>query len=304
MKNKQKIAGFTLIELLVVIVIIGTLAAISVSTFKGYQKKAKLAKAQQFATEANTKLKAETFANGLNIAGDCLSGGLDENGYLPCLTGGILKSGGVQVIPVGDISDDTPLGVGKSFYSTNYLDISANGSSSTLKNGVTISAWMKSGGESSDSRSHATFYKMDVGYGYGFEVQLSFDRCDIWSQGCDLDNLVPEFAINYMSDDPQFSLHGPQVKKNDDSWHHLLGVYNDVDKVAKFYFDGELVSVKSTPGITNFPSGIFDSGIHALSDNNYVSGIKVYPVVMTGVDPRVSSGIRTLANGGDEFDLS
>jgi prepilin-type N-terminal cleavage/methylation domain-containing protein len=56
---KIKKSAFTLIELLVVIVIIGILATISVAQFNNYQERARLAKAQAFARQAATLLKAK-----------------------------------------------------------------------------------------------------------------------------------------------------------------------------------------------------------------------------------------------------
>jgi prepilin-type N-terminal cleavage/methylation domain-containing protein len=60
----MKKLAFTLIELLVVIVIIGILATIGVAQFNGYQEKARFAKAQAFASQADTVLMAETALTG------------------------------------------------------------------------------------------------------------------------------------------------------------------------------------------------------------------------------------------------
>jgi prepilin-type N-terminal cleavage/methylation domain-containing protein len=60
----QKKSAFTLIELLVVIVIIGILATIGVAQFNGYQEKARFAKAQAFAAQADTALRAAAVVNG------------------------------------------------------------------------------------------------------------------------------------------------------------------------------------------------------------------------------------------------
>ena len=58
--------GFTLIELLVVVAIIGILAAVGVTTFNGFQEKAKIAAVKSNHKSATKFIQAEIFRAGIN----------------------------------------------------------------------------------------------------------------------------------------------------------------------------------------------------------------------------------------------
>ena len=112
--SRMKKSAFTLIELLVVIVIIGILATISVAQFNDYQERARLAKAQAFAKQAETLLKVKATSESLlplldltfDQANDATDkGGMQNNGTIvnavwqsgeDCMNGGCFYFNGTD----------------------------------------------------------------------------------------------------------------------------------------------------------------------------------------------------------------
>lgn len=79
----QRQKGFTIVELLIVIVVIGILAAITITAFNGVQQKARGASASTAATTAKEKILAYQVDNGVfPLTGNLAAAGVSNNGSI------------------------------------------------------------------------------------------------------------------------------------------------------------------------------------------------------------------------------
>lgn len=78
-QTNHKVVAFTLIELLITIVIIGVLASISISTFQGYEEKARIARIQAIEQIIERQVLADSARNGIGpVARWDFDEGVDE----------------------------------------------------------------------------------------------------------------------------------------------------------------------------------------------------------------------------------
>jgi prepilin-type N-terminal cleavage/methylation domain-containing protein len=245
----QKHTAFTLIELLVVIVIIGILATIGVAQFNTYQEKARLAKAQAFAKQAQTVLLAESAANAKPpLAVFPLN---ETTGTVARDTSG---NGAAGTSSVSKWSDLSPYEGQGSWYNENSGDYLNVDIVYTSIDALTISAWVYVTGDS----------------GPMSPVSLAFSSG--WSG---------------MAYSGQWRFYGPTPTAGDaletntslskNTWHHLLASYDGQTQI--FYIDGELVASRAEADLFTLPvERIYLGSTTTNPSSSYISDVQVYQV--------------------------
>jgi prepilin-type N-terminal cleavage/methylation domain-containing protein len=272
----MKKPAFTLIELLVVIVIIGILATIGIAQFNDYQERARFAKAQAFAVQADTVLMAETVSTGFGfplrldfeegsgtIAKDSSGSGNDLD-----LAASNVNNWGTGSPDSLDWSNDTP--------------DSSQSSLETISTHVTISN-VENMPESEISFS--TFIKLD-----NFPNTVTwpvYTHCHT-GIGVDTDGKAI-FYIHHQDDKIESDSNKIQLNR----WHHLLGSYKDGK--MRFFVDGSLVGDMET--VLDYPFNVkspdcgsstsLNIGLgynYELDEqfNGKIDRVRIYPV---GLDP-------------------
>lgn len=87
-------SGFTIVELLIVIVVIGTLASITIVAYNGIQKRANTTSAEATAKQVYTRLRAYASINGTNALKAALPAGGDLRTSFACIGSGFVDMNG------------------------------------------------------------------------------------------------------------------------------------------------------------------------------------------------------------------
>ena len=110
-QNKTGIYGFTIIELLVVMLIIGILAALAVTVYQGYQKKAKMVEAKMGLKEL-AQLQSTYFGNNDTYTSDlALLGFAMEGNQRYVFTIPLANSFSFNASATANLDDDATLDV-------------------------------------------------------------------------------------------------------------------------------------------------------------------------------------------------
>lgn len=220
----MKKEAFTLIELLVVIVIIGTLATISVSTFRGYIEKARLAKAQAaYSQTKNIFLSQAALLEEDNIF--TLWYSFDENNsvnqtnpYLVDKSNNKVNSNYANGGGSFSQNEDSPIPLGYSLQTNSKI----TGIHPSIPNGptdkITIAFWFKL---NKDDNSFTR--PVSIANSMGFQHYRASKKL--------------RFYMNNSSDGIYSS---EKIVK--DRWYYVVGSYGD--ETMRFWIDGELVGIK------------------------------------------------------------
>lgn len=253
----MKRAAFTLIELLVVIVIIGILSAISVAAFSNYQDKARLAKAQSFAAQANKFLLAETRGQSLDpVVHWKFNKGSGTNFTDFSGSGNDFNCTNTSF---WEWNTDHPFGDGGNSVEINsYLCTDLTGINNAPIESYIMSIWFKPDG----------FTVGQKGAFFSFNTQHFFRT--------NLDETVDFVHRSGVINSTKI------IKAN--RWHHLLGTYDGAN--MSFYVDGVLVGTQANAEATNLSNMVYFSYNNSgpLVHGNYrglVSDAILYPVAYT-----------------------
>jgi prepilin-type N-terminal cleavage/methylation domain-containing protein len=225
MKLNRK--AFTLIELLVVIVIIGILATISVSTFKGFFEKARLAKSQASAEQIKRLFLAQNASTEANLF--TIWYGFDRDGDVNQTSPFLIDKSEAgnnltREYPSGSgsitQSSETGSGTGKSLHIDHKIIDILNTVPGGPTNKITIATWVKL----EEYPSNIT-YPVYLTRSSGFRI---------YSDG------EISFHINDSADEARSDI--PKIILN--RWHYIVGSYNGNTQSLKLWVDGDLIAKK------------------------------------------------------------
>jgi prepilin-type N-terminal cleavage/methylation domain-containing protein len=255
----QKKSAFTLIELLVVIVIIGILATIGVAQFNEYQEKARMAKAQAFASQAKRVL---------DLGLERTVGFWDFN-----------EGAGINAIDKSGRNNDFPLTggtyVNESFHENARSSFENDANYRVLypkvtnldNNAVTMAAWIRLDEENATTANTISVAPFGVGYLYeGLEYSVSIGY---WDDGTDL--RIRHLRWNTMP-----------FRIVDQKWYyHLITMRALGGELCEFktYLDGDLVSHSSQ---ISCPDSIIDVDRVSIGSNIEVDDLGVWNVWYDG----------------------
>lgn len=242
----MKKSAFTLIELLVVIVIIGILASFGAAQFNDYQVKARLAKAQAFASQLTKVMEAKSAATATpktfayTFEGDVNQDLSIQNNDLNCAS--------------STTSTDTPYGIGRSLVlnSTTGARCLRTTNTKNLPSGnLTISFWLKPGSVSSHLVRTSRF----------FILYSSINE-----------------ALQFGVGERYGSMNSFNKNLQDGSWHHIAATYGG--SALKLYLDGNLVDTveASIPEGQLIYSEIIELGYPANTDI-LMDDVYLWPIV-------------------------
>jgi prepilin-type N-terminal cleavage/methylation domain-containing protein len=255
---KIKKSAFTLIELLVVIVIIGILATISVAQFNNYQERARLAKAQAFARQAATLLKA-------NATSESLLPVLDVSFDDQAATDkGGMQNDGTIVNAVWKSGEDCMNG--GCFY--------FNGTDAKITFDADKTNWQGQG-----SFTLSTWFNSDPGDGSPHVFRHGGDESDVLSLRVGSDSVYTEIGRHVGGNYQIHSANGTYEKR----WQHALVSYNSETSVLDIYVDGTKTKSETLPNpITELVPSYINLGANGV--NAYFTGsiddIALYPVAL------------------------
>jgi prepilin-type N-terminal cleavage/methylation domain-containing protein len=208
----QKKSAFTLIELLVVIVIIGILATIGVAQFNGYQEKARFAKAQAFASQADTVLMAETAltGNGFPLRLDFEEGSGTTSQDSSGSGNNMADWTGKNVNWVTDTPDNSPSSLSIDSEILQILNIQNMPTDEmTFSSFIRINEW-------SNGNTYPFFITNNSGFNISPAGRLTF--------------YINQGSQNIISNDGVIQL---------GRWHHILGSFKDGQ--LRMFVDGNLI---------------------------------------------------------------
>lgn len=249
----QKKSAFTLIELLVVIVIIGILATIGIASFNDYQERARLAKAQAFARQAQTSLMARSMAEAkppiaifpLNETTGTVAKDTSGNGY--AATSSVSKWSTLS--PYDDQNPDQG-----SWYNENTGDYLMASIPDTTINALTVSAWVYVTGTTGPMSPVA------VSFSSGW---AGMNYSGTWSLYAPQPNSGDQLNTN------------TSIKRN--TWNHLLASYDG--QTQKFYINGDLIASRDETDSFTLPVKRIYLGSSTTNPvASYISDIQIYQV--------------------------
>ncbi len=237
----QKTTAFTLIELLVTIVIIGVLSTISVATYSGYFEKARLARAQYFATQTRNLFLAQNASSSQNAVEGMYSDKLIPNpmgGSWNILVDESDAGNNFRCPSMVSLDSDTAMGTGNSIAPNGGTCDDFGGSGKRADDKITIALWVKY--TDHVSGSDLTPWDWDsflfyVNNNLGFKVSG--------------DGAI-YFYINggYNSDNMGAKSPPKTIIKN--KWHYIIGSYDS--NTARLWVDGELMDSKDVVQTLSF----------------------------------------------------
>ncbi len=212
MNNKK---SFTLVEMLVVVAIIGILSGVILISTSGSTDKARLAKAQAFATTTQTQLGYDLISE-WTFDGPTLAGSKVTNLDLQDSWGGNNDNITIYGNPIVE-EEDCVSGKCLKFDSLSYITCGNGGSSLdvALGDSMTVETWAKI---NVIARTNSI---MSVWTPWIYFVSSGMQRLYIKSNGADI------------------SINANTVMSSND-WHHIVFIYTKSNKMANFYLDGKL----------------------------------------------------------------
>jgi prepilin-type N-terminal cleavage/methylation domain-containing protein len=274
MKNKYKL-GFTLIELLVSIGIIGILSSVSVATFKGYIKKAHLAKTISSARESDRSLVRKVLLNELGTIPEFLLNKIEADGTIQSSNGNeyLTNNPGRELTMVNEAPYK-----GEHSVSSDWGYADGTISLELPDEAITIAFWVYI----KESTSSTSFYPVSGGsggsiypgfmFGTGGEQEKSF------------------FAITGAPG--QLDKLEGNKKLKEKMWHYLEGSYDGTNMY--YYVDGEYVGTRTSSKGLPASLDYLKVGHTSSTTEQYIYGLKIYPTVKIPKTPLVTG------NSGDE----
>ncbi len=237
----QKTTAFTLIELLVTIVIIGVLSTMSVSTYSDYFEKARLARAQHFATQTKKLFIAQNVSSSTRVIE-----GMYRDRFIPNPQGGSDNifvdesdaGNNFRCPSMVSLSQDTPIGTGSSI-NLNWANCGDFiGSGRRADDKITLALWVKY--TDNASGSDLTYRDWDsylfyVGHNVGFKVSGDGAIYFFINGGQNSNNMGAK------------SLPKTIIKNK---WHYIMGSYDG--NTARLWVDGELMDSKDVVQVLSF----------------------------------------------------